>query len=165
MGSGSTAYRIALGEAMAIQEHQLAMIPIMQKQAEMELGLKEKVFAQELEQARQMNLLTVTSEAQAMQEYQLAMIPVMQKQVEMELELREKTLAQELEQTRKIGRFAAELELEQAEKMGLLATELQPEMITQPEPVIIPAEVTDTKPAKKYLIYAALAALAYFFLR
>lgn len=57
MGSGDRAYRMALGEALAIQEHQLAMIPIMQEQAEMELGVKEKVFELELEQTKQLSLL------------------------------------------------------------------------------------------------------------
>ena len=61
MGSGANAYQITygqtLGEAKAIQEHQLAMIPIVQKQAEMELDIKEKSFALEVEQAKQLNLL------------------------------------------------------------------------------------------------------------
>ena len=95
----------------------------------------------------------LTAESLSMQAHQLAMIPIMEKQAEMELEVREKAFAQELKQTK---------------QMGLLAQKLQPEPepIFQPEPVIIPADVTDTKPAKtSYLIYAALAAGAYFFLR
>ena len=101
MGSGSRQYRISLGatqgQAKGIQDHQLAMIPIMQKQAEMQLEMQEKVFEQELEQTKQMNLLA---------------------------------------------------------------------MQLQPEPILMPAEVTETKPIeKKYLVYAALAVLAFFLLR
>lgn len=63
MGSGATAQSVAYGqasgEAMAIQEHQLAMIPIMQEQTEMQLELRQKAFEQELEQTEKMNLLTV----------------------------------------------------------------------------------------------------------
>jgi len=62
MGSGARAYRIALGQAeaetKAMQDHQLAMIPIMREQAEMELGIREKAFALEIEQSKQMNLLS-----------------------------------------------------------------------------------------------------------
>jgi len=108
MATGSRAYRVMRGESKAIQEHQLAMLPIMQKQAEMEmeLGLK---------------------------------------QAEVGLELREKAFEQELVQTK---------------QLNLLALQLQP------EPVLMPAEVTETKPVeKKYLVYAALAVLAFFFLR
>jgi len=84
-------------------------------------------------------------EAMAIQEHQLAMIPIMQQQTEMQLEMRKLTFEQELEQT---------------EKLNLLAMQLQP------EPILIPADVTETKPVeKKYLVYAALAALAYFFMR
>ncbi|MBA7518473.1 hypothetical protein ES705_10543 [subsurface metagenome] len=101
MGSGSRARRVAYGqlkgESMAIQEHQLAMLPITQKKAEMELELREKMFVQELEQTKQMNLLALQ---------------------------------------------------------------------LQPEPIFMPAEVAETKPVtKNYLIYAALAALAFFLLR
>lgn len=112
MGSGARAERMAygqlLGESRAIQEHQLAMLPIMQKQAEMEmeLGLK---------------------------------------QAEVGLELREKAFVQELEQTK---------------QLNLLSLQLQP------EPILMPAEVAETKPKMaNYLIYAGLAALAYFLLR
>ena len=101
MGSGARAERMAygqvLGEAKAMQEHTLAMIPIMKEQAEMELGIREIGFAQELEQTKKMNLLS-----------------------------------QQL----------------------------------QPDPVLIPVGVTATKPkSSDYLIYAGLAALAYFLLR
>jgi len=76
MGSGATAQRIAygqaLGEAQAIQEHQLAMIPIVQKQAEMELEIKEKSFALEVEQAKQLNLLAQQLHAQEVQQAQQA---------------------------------------------------------------------------------------------
>lgn len=70
MGSGSRAYREALGEALAIQEHQLAMIPIMKGQAEMEIGMKELAFEQELEQVRKLNLL-----AQEIQQEQVLALP------------------------------------------------------------------------------------------
>ena len=84
-------------------------------------------------------------EAMAIQEHQLAMIPIMQQQTEMQLEMRKLTFEQELEQT---------------EKLNLLAMQLQP------EPILIPADVTETKPVeKKYFVYAALAALAFFLLR
>ena len=62
MGSGARAERVAygqvLGEAKAMQEHQLAMIPIMKEQAEMELGIRDIAFAQEVEQTKSMNLLS-----------------------------------------------------------------------------------------------------------
>lgn len=62
MGSGARAERVAygqvLGEAKAMQEHQLAMIPIMKEQAEMELGIKEQQFEMEVEQTKAMNLLS-----------------------------------------------------------------------------------------------------------
>lgn len=97
MGSGGRAYRTLKGESLAIQEHQIAMIPIMQQQTEMQLEMREKAF---------------------------------------------------------------ELELEQTEKMNLLSMKLQP------SPIYIPAETKLEKPMEsKYLIYAGLAALAYFFLR
>jgi len=97
MGSGDRAYRTLLGEAKAIQEHQLAMIPIMQQQTEMQLEMRGEAFEQELEQTK---------------------------------------------------------------KMSLLSLQLQP------EPILMASEVTETKPVeKKYLVYAGLAALAYFLLR
>lgn len=101
MGSGARMERMAygqvLGESRAIQEHQLAMIPIMKEQAEMEMGIREIAFAQEIEQTKKMNLLS-----------------------------------QHL----------------------------------QPDPVLIPARVTEMKPkSSDYLIYAGLAALAFFMLR
>lgn len=89
----------------------------------------------------------VIGETKAMQEHQLAMIPIMKEQAEMELDIREIAFAQEIEQTK---------------KMNLLSQQLQP------DPVLMPARVTDTKPKPKssdYLIYAGLAALAYFMLR
>lgn len=58
MGSGERQYRIALGEAKAMQEHQLAMIPIMQEQSEIQLEIREKEFEQRIEQTKQMNLLS-----------------------------------------------------------------------------------------------------------
>lgn len=77
---------------------------------------------------------TLAGESKAIQEHQLAMLPIMQQQFEQE--------------------FA------QIEKLNLLALQLQP------EPILVPSEVTETKPAaSKYLVYAGLAALAYFFLR
>lgn len=97
MGSGTTAYRIALGETLAIQEHQLAMIPIMKEQAEMELGIREKKFAMEIEQTKEMNLLS-----------------------------------QQL----------------------------------QPAPILVPAGIAPAEPGPaNYLVYAGLAALAYFLSR
>jgi len=57
MGSGGRAYRVLSGESLAIQEHQLAMIPIMQQQTEMQLEMREKAFEQELEQTKKINLL------------------------------------------------------------------------------------------------------------
>lgn len=97
MGSGARAYRTMMGESQAIQEHQLAMIPIMKQQAEIQLEIQEKAFVQELEQTKRMNLLS-----------------------------------QQL----------------------------------QPEPVLVPAKKAVTKPVTtNYLIYAGLAALAFFLLR
>lgn len=62
MGSGARAERMAygqvVGEAKAMQEHTLAMIPIMKEQAEMELGIREMAYAQEVEQTKAMNLLS-----------------------------------------------------------------------------------------------------------
>ena len=62
MGSGARAERVAygqvLGEAKAMQEYQLAMIPIMKEQAVMELGIRDIAFAQEIEQTKAMNLLS-----------------------------------------------------------------------------------------------------------
>ena len=84
-------------------------------------------------------------ESVKMQEHQLAMIPIMKEQAEVQLELKEKAFAQEIEQTRQINLLAQQL---------------------QPEPILMPAKVTETKPAgKEYLIYAGLAVLAFFFLR
>jgi len=61
MGTGAryerAAYGQALGEARAIQEHQLAMIPIVKEQAEMELGIQKLKFEQEIEQTKTLNLL------------------------------------------------------------------------------------------------------------
>ena len=55
---------------------------------------------------------------------------------------------------------AFEQELEQTKQMSLLSLQLEP------EPILLPADVTETKPVeKKYLIYAVLAILAFFFLR
>lgn len=68
MGSGATAERImlgkTLGESLGIQQHTEAMIPILKKQAEMELGIQEKTFTQELEQTRQLYLLANQLEGQ-----------------------------------------------------------------------------------------------------
>lgn len=62
MGSGARMERMAygqvVGETKAIQEHQLAMIPVMKKQAEMELGIREAAFEQEIEQTEKINLLS-----------------------------------------------------------------------------------------------------------
>lgn len=108
MGSGTTAYRIALGEALAIQEHQLAMIPIMKEQAE-------------------------------------SMIPVMKEQAAAGLEIREKEFA---------------LELQQTKEMNLLSQQLQP------APILVPAGIAQAEPGPtNNLVYAGLAALAYFLLR
>ena len=100
MGTGAryerAAYGQALGEARAIQEHQLAMIPIMQQQSEMELGIRAEAYKQEFEQTK---------------------------------------------------------------KLGLLSLQLQPETVLMPSPV------TEIKTKSNYLIYAGLAALAYFFMR
>ena len=91
------------------------------------------------------SLGATAGQAKAMQDHQLAMIPIMKEQTEMQLEMREKAFEQELEQTK---------------QMNLLAMQLQP------KPILVPAEVTETKPIeKKYLIYAGLAVLAYFLLR
>jgi len=61
MGTGAryerAAYGQALGEARAIQEHQLAMIPIMKEQAEVQFEIQEKIFAQEISQTKELNLL------------------------------------------------------------------------------------------------------------
>lgn len=63
MGSGARMERMAFGqttgEAKAFQAHQLAMIPIMQQQSEMELEVLEKKFAMELEQTKEMSLLSL----------------------------------------------------------------------------------------------------------
>lgn len=91
---------------------------------------------------------TLLGESKAIQEHQLSMIPIMQQQTEMQLEMRAKAFEQELKQTK---------------KMNLLALQLQP------EPLILAGEltgeVTETKPAISKLVYAGLAALAYFLLR
>lgn len=62
MGSGARMERMAFGqttgEAKAFQAHQLAMIPIMQQQSEMELEVLEKKFAMEIEQTKEMSLLS-----------------------------------------------------------------------------------------------------------
>jgi len=58
MGSGERQYRIAMGEAKAIQDHQLSMIPIMKEQAEMELGIAQQKFEQDIKQTKAMNLLS-----------------------------------------------------------------------------------------------------------
>jgi len=84
-------------------------------------------------------------EATAIQEHQLAMIPIMKEQTEMQLEMQEKAFEQELEQTK---------------QMNLLSQQLLP------GPVLVPAEKPVEKPAAaNYLIYAGLAALAFFLLR
>jgi len=61
MGTGAryerAAYGQARGEAAAIQEHQLAMIPIIKEQAEVQFEIQEKKFAQEIEQTKAINLL------------------------------------------------------------------------------------------------------------
>jgi len=68
MGSGAKmqrmAYGQARGESLGIQFHTEAMIPILKEQAEMELEVKEKTFAQELEQTRQLYLLANQLEGQ-----------------------------------------------------------------------------------------------------
>lgn len=52
------AYGQTVGQARGIQEHTLAMIPIMKEQAEMELGLQQQKFEQEIKQTKAMNLLS-----------------------------------------------------------------------------------------------------------
>jgi len=61
MGSGQKMYRMALGaaqgEAAAIQEHEKAMIPIMQEQAEVQLDISSRAFEQQIEQAKRLSTL------------------------------------------------------------------------------------------------------------
>lgn len=61
MGSGATAQRITFGatrgEALAMQQHEQAMIPILQEKGEMELELQKKAFGQQLEQTKELQLL------------------------------------------------------------------------------------------------------------
>lgn len=59
MGSGNQRYRELKGEQLAIEEHQLSMIPIIQQQTEMQLKMREKAFEQEYEQTKKMNLLAL----------------------------------------------------------------------------------------------------------
>lgn len=72
MGTGARYQRAALGqtrgESAGIQEHTLAMIPIMQEQAEVELEIKSKAFAQELEQAKELYLFAQRYEDQGKQQ-------------------------------------------------------------------------------------------------
>lgn len=91
-------------------------------------------------------------QARAIQEHQLAMIPIMKEQAEMELSLREKQFA---------------VEIEQVKQMNLLAQKLKPAPQLQPAPILIPAgdEVSEKPATNDYLIYAGLAALAFFLLR
>jgi len=61
MGSGARQERIsygaASGEAQAIQEHELAMIPIIEKRAETERILQAEMFEQQYGQAERLYLL------------------------------------------------------------------------------------------------------------
>jgi len=84
------------------------------------------------------------AETKVMQDYQLAMIPIMKERSEMELEIRGKAFKQEIEQTK---------------QMSLLTQRLQP------DPVLMPAPVAVAAPGSKNLIYAGIAALAFFLLR
>jgi len=84
-------------------------------------------------------------EARAIQQHQLAMIPIMREQAEVELEIQEQKYAMDIKQT---------------EKLNLLAQQLQP------DPVLVPSDVTQKKSVPKNLfVYAGLAALAFIFLR
>jgi len=80
-------------------------------------------------------------EAKAIQEHQLAMIPIMKEQTEMQLELRGKAFEQELEQTK---------------QMNLLSQQLQP------DPILMPAQVTDEGPGSKNLVFVGVAILILF---
>jgi len=68
MGTGARMQRAALGqtlgESLGIQQHTEAMIPLLKEQAEMELEIQEKTFAQELEQTKQLYLLANELEGQ-----------------------------------------------------------------------------------------------------
>lgn len=63
MGSGSTAYRVAIGEAMAIQAHEKAMIPIIEQRGEMELELQARQFEQKYAQSEKLGTLPDQIEA------------------------------------------------------------------------------------------------------
>jgi len=88
MGSGDRAYRIGLGEGRAIQEHEIAMIPIVKQrgeaeigilktQAEMELEMGQRAFEQQIEQAEQLDLLANRiSDAQPIQPAYAVTMPV-----------------------------------------------------------------------------------------
>lgn len=71
MGTGARYQRAALGqtrgESLGIQEHEKAMIPIMQEQAEVDLGIQGLAFAQQLEQTEALYLLAKRFEDQGQQ--------------------------------------------------------------------------------------------------
>lgn len=71
MGTGARYYRAALGqtrgESVAIQEHEEAMIPIMQERAEAEFEIQGLAFAQQIEQAESLYLLAKRFEDQGQQ--------------------------------------------------------------------------------------------------
>ncbi len=73
MGTGARYYRAALGQSMAeaeaLQKHQLAMIPITEKQAESELELQKKAL--EFEKERIETLTEVISRAPGMNPQQI----------------------------------------------------------------------------------------------
>lgn len=68
MGIGKQAYAQTLGESTALREHAIGMIPILEKQAASELDIRQKVFEQEIAQAKEMNLLAEKFDRQTAQQ-------------------------------------------------------------------------------------------------
>lgn len=74
MGTGSRFYRAAYGQTTgqlkAMEEHTERMIPILRKEAEMQLEIQEKVFAQQFEQTKGLSLLAEELESKDKQQLQ-----------------------------------------------------------------------------------------------
>lgn len=144
MGSGNRAYRIELGtargQAVGIQEHELAMIPIIaqagkaeiatQKLAgEMQIGLQRELFGMQMVQAEEMQLFA--SRARQAEDERLAAL----REAEYE-------------------RLAA-LPAPEAPRIGQVSPSL----------IVAPGSKLPAVAGSKTLVYVAIGIAAYFFLR
>ena len=63
MAAGGREYRMGKGQALAIEEHEQAMTPIIKERGLMELELQRLMFEQKYEQAEKLNTLPMQLES------------------------------------------------------------------------------------------------------